>query len=75
MKDKVFMLYHALQDYSQWINSQIISQIKELVNIEFSKLSELDELEYAYKGNFISVEQYLEQYKLLTCNYEIKTTV
>ena len=72
MKDKVFMLYHALQDYSQWISSQIISQIKELVNIEFSKLSKLDELEYAYKGNFISVEQYLEQYKLLTCNYELK---
>lgn len=74
VENKAFILYDVMENYnhSKWISTQAFDRIKGLVNTDFSKLGDLKELEYAYNGNFISEEQFLEQYKILTNKYTVE---
>lgn len=64
-------LSYNIKKYSEFINPDTIETIKTKANPVFSNLDDLEKLKDAYDGSFITEEQYLKKYKILTENYTI----
>ena len=65
-------LYHVMEEFALWIDLTTKLKIRELVNVKFSLLNNVEELSYAYEGGFISEEQYLVRYITLTKDFTIE---
>ena len=62
-KGKAQELMCILRFFSGILDSKDIAEIKSIVNSEFAKLNDLEELEYAFSGDMISEKQCFIQYK------------
>lgn len=64
-----FSLGYEIEQLNGWILDSTKQQIKELVNEKFSKLDDLEDLNYAYKYDYITSKQYFKRYKELTSDF------
>lgn len=69
---KAELLQDTFRILSDFINSEFTNVVRELVNIEFSHLDNLKEIEFAYNSQMISEKQYLSRYKELTKEYSVQ---
>ncbi len=65
-----FWLNYHIEKFGEWILESTKQQIKKLVNDRFSELSDLEELNDAYKADYITRQQYYYKYKQITCNFD-----
>lgn len=73
--NKACDIYYGLRSLSKFFTKTFVNEIREIVNSEFAELGDFSELKYAYEGNLISEEQYLERYKCLTKNHTLQQLV
>ena len=66
-----FSLGYQIEQLNGWILDSTKQQIKELVNEKFSNLDDLEDLNYAYKYDYITSKQYFKRYKQLTRDFNI----
>lgn len=64
-----FLLGYQIEQLNGWILDSTKQQIKELVNEKFSKLDDLEDLNDAYKYDYITSKQYFKRYKQLTSDF------
>lgn len=64
-----FSLGYEIEKLSGWILDSTKQQIKELVNEKFSNLDDLEDLNDAYKYDYITSKQYFKRYKQLTSDF------
>lgn len=64
-----FLLGYQIEQLNGWILDSTKQQIKELVNEKFSNLDDLEELNNAYKYDYITSKQYFKRYKQLTSDF------
>ena len=62
-------IYYNVKQLGNWILASTKQKIKELVNDRFSNLDDLEDLNDAYKYDYITSKQYFNKYKKLTSNY------
>ena len=66
-----FSLGYEMEKLSGWILDSTKQQIKELINEKFSNLDDLEDLNDAYKYDYITSKQYFKRYKQLTRDFSI----
>lgn len=66
-----FSLGYKIEQLNGWILDSTKQQIKELVNEKFSNLDDLEDLNNAYKYDYITSKQYFKRYKQLTRDFNI----
>ena len=66
-----FSLGYKIEKLSGWVLDSTKQQIKELVNEKFSNLDNLEDLNSAYKYDYITSKQYFKRYKQLTRDFSI----
>lgn len=64
-----FSLGYEIEKLSGWILDSTKQQIKELINEKFSNLDDLEDLNDAYKYDYITSKQYFKRYKQLTSDF------
>lgn len=64
-----FMLGYHIEKLGDWVTDSTKQLVKELVNDRFANLDDLDELNEAFKTEYITKDQYLRKYQQLTCEY------
>lgn len=64
-----FRLSYYVDKSGSWILASTKQRIKELVNDRFSKLDDLEELNEAYKTDYITSQQYRSRYEQITCGF------
>lgn len=64
-----FLMGYKIKQLNDWILESTKQQIKELVNEKFSNLDDLEDLNYAYKYDYITGKQYFKRYKQLTSDF------
>lgn len=64
-----FSLGYEMEKLSGWILDSTKQQIKELINEKFSNLDDLEDLNDAYKYDYITSKQYFKRYKQLTSDF------
>lgn len=64
-----FKLSYYVEKSGSWILASTKQRIKELVNDKFSKLDDLEELNEAYKADYITSQQYCSKYEQITSNF------
>lgn len=64
-----FVLNHNIELFGEWIKDDTKSKIKDIVNVKFANLDNLEELNDAYGEKYIYRSQYLSRYKQLTDGY------
>ena len=64
-----FLLGYQIEQLNGWILDSTKQQIKELVNEKFSNLDDLEDLNNAYKYDYITSKQYFKRYKQLTSDF------
>ena len=64
-----FSLGYLIEQLNGWILDSTKQQIKELVNEKFSNLDDLEDLNDAYKYDYITSKQYFKRYKQLTSDF------
>ena len=64
-----FSLGYEIEKLSGWILDSTKQQIKELVNEKFSNLDDLEDLNDAYKYDYITSKLYFKRYKQLTSDF------
>lgn len=64
-----FSLGYKIEQLNGWILDSTKQQIKELVNEKFANLDDLEDLNSAYKYDYITSKQYFKRYKQLTSDF------
>ena len=64
-----FSLGYQIEQLNGWILDSTKQQIKELVNEKFANLDDLEDLNSAYKYDYITSKQYFKRYKQLTSDF------
>lgn len=64
-----FLLRYHIEKFDNWILESTKQRIKELVNDKFSKLDDLEDLNEAYKADYITSQQYCSRYEQITCGF------
>ena len=64
-----FSLGYRIEQLNGWILYSTKQQIKELVNEKFANLDDLEDLNSAYKYDYITSKQYFKRYKQLTSDF------
>lgn len=73
---KPYLINHLINEFSSFINTSqadLLKEVKNIVNLEFSNLDNLDDLKTAYDTGMISQDQYFNQYKNITKDYSINS--
>ena len=73
--NKAWEINCGLSSLSDFLTEAFVNEIRDIVNPEFAELDDFSELKYAYEGNLISEEQYLERYKSLTKDFTLQQLV
>ena len=73
--NKAWEIYCGLSSFSDFFTEVFVNEIRDIVNSEFAELDDFSELKYAYEGNLIFEEQYLERYKCLTKDFTLQQLV
>lgn len=71
---KPYLINHLINEFSSFVNTSkadLLKEVKNIVNQEFSNLDNLDDLNTAYETEMISEEQYFNQFKNITKDYSI----
>lgn len=66
-----YWLSHQIIDLGDWILESTKQKVKELVNLKFSRLNNLEDLHDAYKADYITSIQYYYKYKELTSDFSV----
>lgn len=64
-----YWLSHQIIDLGDWILESTKQKVKELVNLKFSRLNNLEDLHDAYKADYITSQQYCFQYEQITHDF------
>lgn len=62
---------YCIEKLGEWVKEETMSYIKPILNEKYKDIEDIEELNYTYYHGFIQLENFFDQYKKLTFNYDV----